>query len=213
MTMKNPLLQNAILLSFLLPNDYLTPRMRCPYCETPISSSAQECETCQLTFGKAAALFGAVPRIHREIFDSTRQLSFSQHKSISKHILHICSKFPQLYVQLVLHSFPPPHPMRTQVFWLFNAGGFSGETRRGPANHTLLIAIDPGRREACLMPGYGLEPFLDEEFLTGLLDATEAYWFRGDWPGGVAKLLELLEDKLETITQPVDPNLSISTEF
>jgi hypothetical protein len=103
--------------------------------------------------------------------------------------------------------------MRTQVFWMFNAAGFSGDTRRGPDNHTLLIAIDPGRREAALMPGYGLEPFLDEDFLTDLLASSDNYWKRGDWPGGVFSLLEMLDPYLETITQPDDRKLSIPDEF
>jgi hypothetical protein len=154
-----------------------------------------------------------MPRIHREVHDTTRQLTESQQKDIRKHIFRMRTKYPQLYVQVLLHSFPPPHPMRTQVFWMFNAAGFSGDTRRGPDNHTLLIAIDPGRREAALMPGYGLEPFLDEDFLTDLLASSDNCWKRGDWPGGVFSLLDMLDPHLENITRPDDRKLSIPDEF
>lgn len=211
--MKNPCVGNAILHSFSLPVACYIPRMTCPYCEAPVALSAQECGSCHLTFPKTTALFGAMPRIQREVYDSTRQLTAGQHKEIQKHILRMRTKYPQLYVQVVLHSFPPPHPMRTQVFWIFNAAGFSGDTRRGPDNHTFLIAIDPGRREVALMPGYGLESFLDPEFLSELLDAAEPHWSRGDWPGGVVTLLERLDPHLETITTPADRNLSLPDEF
>jgi hypothetical protein len=147
------------------------------------------------------------------VHDTTRQLSASQQKDLQKHILRIRTKYPQLYVQVVLHSFPPPHPMRTQVFWMFNATGFAGDTRRGSDNHTLLIAIDPVRREAALMPGYGLEPFLDEDLLAALLDESEIHWKRGDWPGGVLALLEMLDPHLESITRPDDRNHLLPDEF
>jgi uncharacterized membrane protein YgcG len=187
--------------------------MTCPYCEAPVARSAQECGSCRLTFPKTSALFGALPRIQREVFDSTRQLTAGQHKDIQKHIQRIQSKYPQLYVQAMLHSFPPPHPLRTQVFWMFNAAGFSGDTRRGPDNHTFLIAIDPGRREVALMPGYGLEACLDEAYLASLLDSTARSWEQGDWTGGILALLDLLDPYLETITIPHDRNLSIPDEF
>lgn len=213
-TMKNPPRQNAIFLSFSgRPACYTPVRMTCPYCEAPIAPSAQECGNCHLTFSKTCALFGAGPRVHREVYDSTRQLTIAQQKEIQKHILRIRTKYPQLFVQVFLHSFPPPHPFRTQVFWLFNASGFSGDTRRGPNNHTLLIAIDPVRREASLMPGYGLEPFLDEETMTKLLDSAQTHWQRGDWPAGILSLLNTLDTHLETIAQPDDHKQYLPSEF
>lgn len=187
--------------------------MTCPYCEAPIAPAAQECESCHLTFPKTSALFGAMPLIHREVHDSTRQLTKSHKKDIQKHILRLRMKYPQLYVQVILYPFPPPHPMRTQVFWMFNAAGFSGDTRRGPGNHTLVIAIDPARREVALMPGYGLEPFMDESLLTNLLDSSDTFWQIGDWPGGIISLLGRLDSHLEIMTQPHDRRLTTPDEF
>ena len=179
-----------------------TQRMTCPYCESPIPSDAPSCQACHLTFPKTGALFGAVPRIHHEVFDSTRQLTTTQQKSILKHIHRTQGKYPQLYIQVVLHSFPPPHPIRTQVFWLFNAAAFSGNTRRGSDNHTLLIAIDPGRMESAIMPGYGLEPLINESLLAELLDEAAPSWKRGDWSAGILCLLDKLDSHLKDLTEP-----------
>lgn len=187
--------------------------MTCPYCESPVTATTEECATCHLTFPKTCALFGAIPRTHQKIFDATNQLTKAQQNEIKKHIVRLCGKYPQLYVQIILQAFPPPHPMRTQVFWLFNAAAFSGETLQGPDNHTLFLAIDPGTREVAIMPGYGLEPFLDETALNELLDSAADQWKNGNWSNGIHNVLNSLDQQLELITQPVDRNQSLPDEF
>ena len=59
-----------------------------------------------------------------------------------------------------MHGFPAEHPFTMYAFWLFNAGAFAGESKRGKDNHALLIAIDPYRQESAIIHGYGLEQLL-----------------------------------------------------
>ena len=97
------------------------------------------------------------------VADTTRSLKAADQSKLKKRILGIQRRFPQLTLQVVMHQFPEEHPFAMHVFWLFNAASFAGDGNRGKDNHALLLAIDPTRGEAAIIPGYGLEPFLAAE--------------------------------------------------
>ncbi len=99
-------------------------------------------------------------------------------------------------------SFPQEHPFSMHVFWLFNAAAFDGGSRRGKDNHALLLAIDPARGESAIMPGYGLEPFLNHEALDHLLELAGPSWADGQWAAGILRVLDGLDQWLETIATP-----------
>ena len=187
--------------------------MRCPYCEAPVDASASTCGSCHLTFPKTCALFGALPRVQREVHDSVGVLTAKQIKDMQRQIMRIRGKYPQLYVQVLFYSSSKAHPMRTQVFWLFNAAAFSGDTHRGIGNHTFLVAIDPSAGEAALMPGYGLEPLLDEDLLGEMLDCAGDFWEDGDWVGGVSSILNMLDECLWPQTEALKGPLVIPGEY
>lgn len=187
--------------------------MRCPYCEAPLTASVDGCPHCHLTFSKTTKLFGVAPRIHNEIHDSTRQLTASHASAIRKQIATLRHRYPQLHLQILFHSFPQPHPLRTQVFWMFNAAGISSETHRGSQNHTILIAVDPVRKEAAVMVGYGFEPHFTDQQLTGLLQLATADWKRGDWSAGTATILHEIDTHLASFAIPGNPGESFVNDF
>jgi uncharacterized membrane protein YgcG len=176
--------------------------MHCPFCQTPLQADAAECPACRLTFPRTCALVGALPRLAPVVADTTRQFSATEQLKLKKQIARIQRRFPQLVLQVVMHEFPAEHPFSMHVFWLFNAGNFAGDSKRGKDNHALLIALDPARGEAAIMPGYGLEPFLKTETLDHLLELASPAWESRRWADGISRVLDGLDQLLESIALP-----------
>ena len=173
--------------------------MRCPYCQSDLPPQTTECPACRLTFPRTVTLLGATPRMAPGISDSSGSLTASEMNKLKKKIDALQRRFPQLVLQVVLRSLPQEHPFNLYAFWLFNAGAFAGEGRRGKDNHAILLLIDPARRDSALMPGYGLEPLLRPEALGHLLDLAGPVWEAGMWMEGIERVLGGLEKLLESV--------------
>ena len=133
------------------------------------------------------------------ISDSTNALSPSETGKIRKKIAFIQRRFPQVVIQIVIRSLPLEHPFSLYAFWLFNAGAFAGEARRGKDNHVILLLIDPSRQESALMPGYGLEELLSPEALGHLLALAGPVWQANLWAEGIDRVLSGLDKLLESV--------------
>lgn len=133
------------------------------------------------------------------ISDSTGLITPAETNKLRKRINWLQRRYPQLVLQIVVRSLPPEHPFGLYAFWLFNAGAFSGEARRGKHNYGILLLIDPTRQESALMPGYGLELLLREETLGHLLDLAGPVWEAGLWAEGIHRVLDGLDKLLESI--------------
>ncbi len=202
-----------IFASFSVASRIGSAPMRCPYCQIPLQTSAPECPSCRLSYPRTSALLGAVPRLSPMVADTTQTLQPAEVTKLKKRIGEIQRRFPQLALQLVMHRFPEQHPFSMHVFWLFNAASFAGDLNRGKDNHALLLAIDPARGESALMPGYGLEPFLTREAVDHLLEMAGPAWQGGHWTDGILRVLEGLDQWLETIGVPEEASVPEKGEF
>ena len=191
----------------------MSASMQCPFCQTPLKADAAECPDCRLTFPRTSALVGAMPRIAPVVADTTRQLPAGDQAKLKKHIGRMQRRFPQLVLQVVMHSFPAEHPFAMHVFWMFNAGNFAGDSQRGKDNHALLVALDPARGEAAIMPGYGLEALLKKEALDHLLELAGPAWEDGRWADGIFRVLDGLDQLLESVAIPEAANGKTGGEF
>jgi uncharacterized membrane protein YgcG len=187
--------------------------MQCPYCQTSIRADAGECPSCRLTFPRTSALVGAMPRLSPMVADTTGLLTTGDQTKLKKRIAEIQGQFPQLILQVVVHAFPVEHPFSMHVFWLFNAGNFAGDGRRGKDNHSLLIALDPVRAEAAIIPGYGLESFLKTETLDHLLELAGPAWQSCRWAEGILSVLDGLTQLLGTAAIPNEAPVHEKGEF
>lgn len=176
--------------------------MQCPYCQTPQLAAASECPACRITFPRTSALVGALPRLAPVVADTTRSLSAAEQGKLKARIEKMQRRFPQLVLQVVMHHFPNEHPFSMHVFWLFNAGNFAGDGRRGKENHALLVALDPARAEAAIIPGYGLETFIKTEALDHLLELASPAWEHERWSDGLFSILNGLDQLIESIAVP-----------
>ncbi len=149
-------------------------------------------------------MVGALPRLAPVVADTTGLLAAADEAKLKKRITRIQRRFPQLVLQVVIHAFPAEHPFSMHVFWMFNAANFAGDIRRGKDNHALLVALDPVRCEAAIIPGYGLEEFLKTEALDPLLELAGPAWENGRWADGILSVLDGLDPLLESIAIPED---------
>ena len=173
--------------------------MDCPYCRTRIEPNAPECPACRVTFPRSSALLGAVPRLAMGISDEGNLMSADEIAKLRGAIRSLRSRFPQLMVQVVLHSFPAEHPFSLHAFWLFNAASFSGDTNRGSSNHTVLIAVDPRRQESSIVLGYGIEGEVGDEVLDHLQELAGPAWAAGRWLDGLLIVLDGLGRLFESV--------------
>ena len=187
--------------------------MRCPYCQNPLQAGAPECSACRLTFPRASSLLGAVPRLSQTLADTLDVLLPAEHTRIRKRAGRIHWRFPQLTLQIVIHTFPPPHPLPLHTFWLFNAGAFASGSKRGKNNHAILLVVDPDRAEAALMPGYGLEELLHPDALGHLLELAGPAWAHQQWQEGILRVLDGLDQLLETAAIPRESGPANAAEF
>ncbi len=153
-----------------------------------------------LTFPRTSALVGALPRLSPIVADTIGCLRGGDSTKLNRRIQKLQLRFPQLIVQVVMHRFPAEHPFSMHAFWLFNAGAFAGEFKRGKDNRALLIVVDPYRQESAIVPGYGLEPLLKQEALDHLLEMSGPAFGDGKWLIGFEILLDGLELLLETVS-------------
>jgi len=179
--------------------------MRCPYCQTLLQASTGDCPACRLSYPRTCTLLGAVPRMAPLLTDTTHTLASTEQKRIKRRITAIQRRFPQLVPQVVMHGFPAQHPYSMHVFWLFNAVDLAGSSHRGSANHSIMLAIDPDRGEAAIIPGYGLESFLTEDMLGRLLDLAAPAWAEKRWTDGIIRVLDGLDALLETFAVSYKP--------
>lgn len=112
-----------------------------------------------------------------------------------------------------MHRFPTEHPFQMHAFWIFNAGAFAGEAKRGRDNYALLIVIDPYRGESAIIPGYGLEPLLSREALDHLLEMSSPAFESSDWELGIEMLMEGLGRLLESVSVAEAAEERIGNDF
>ena len=178
--------------------------MRCPICQSQLQADAPDCPQCRLSFPRARTLLGAVPRLVPWVADTTGTLTPQDQRRLKRRLEEIQQRFPQLVPQVVLHHFPAEHPFTMHVFWLFNSANLAGYNNRGSDNHALMLALDPQRGEAAIMPGYGLEAFCTDEALGDLLGLGHADWENDRWTDGLLRVLDGMDAWLETIAVPTD---------
>jgi hypothetical protein len=77
----------------------------------------------------------------------------------------------------------------------------------------LLLAIDPARGEAAVMPGYGLEPLLTRQAVDHLLELAGPAWENRRWADGMFRVLDGLEQLLESVAIPEEAPVQEQGEY
>ncbi len=187
--------------------------MKCPFCDISILQDAKECPECSLSFKRAMALEGLVPRLDVGLADHAQILSAKAQVRIRRSVSHLERKFPEVMIQIVTYRMPEKYPFSLHAFRLFNAAAISKESRRGSANLALMILIDPKRMESAIVSGYGLEPVLDGQDAAALLAPANDFFSNQDWHDGLLKLLENLMNHLEKVSVTFNDEQKLVGEY
>lgn len=135
--------------------------------------------------------------VSSRICDQPRLLDDSARSRLIRRMDRFERRFPQVRLQILCRNFPNDHPYPLYLFWIFNLGRICSEVEKGGSNRVILMAVDPNSSRSGIMPGYGLEPFLDKHELDELLTTAEESWSRDAWEDGFQSLIAGLERTLE----------------
>jgi len=106
---------------------------------------------------------GPMPMIYGGVSQEGDFLNGSEVRRLRRMIMDYQRQFPQSGLHLLVRSFPQEMDFKVILLWLFNQGGLSPEGCKGGRNRDVVILIEPDRRKAGLIVGYGLEPLLSQE--------------------------------------------------
>lgn len=181
----------------------------CPYCTKPLLETSTECPHCQLTLAALGKLMGPTPIMVGGISDGPKVLKSRDITRINKVRQHFQRQFPQSRLNIVMRTFSQDVPFSSILFWLFNTAGLSEEAARRGKNRDILIVIDPKRKEAGLMLGYGLEPFVPQKALDHLVDRAAPLLSVREYAQALCNLIEGLGQLLASISQDISQNLGL----
>jgi uncharacterized membrane protein YgcG len=132
---------------------------------------------------------GAIPRYSIHVTDSTEAvLTAADFRSLESRAIQFGNRFPQSRFTVFFTALMPGRSVREYAFWLFNSCSFTAFDSKLSNNFALLLVVDMQSRSACLMIGYGLEPYLGEADLAALAGTVEGPFARGRYGGRSAGL-------------------------
>lgn len=174
---------------------------RCPSCESPAPESPGACPQCGFSVETLKARMGAIPRYSIHVTDSTEAvLTAAEFRAIEGRTVQFEHQFPQSRFTVFITALMPGRSVKEYAFWLFNSCTFTAFDSKLGNNFALLLVIDMQSRSACLMIGYGLEPYLDEADLAALTAKLEPGFTRNRWAEGVRACInataQLLRERL-----------------
>ena len=184
--------------------------MHCPYCQTQLTETTQECPSCQLSLASANALLGLVPRLGKGLSDTVSALDSTGSKKIQNSLSSLSRKFPQVDMHVLLRRLDKQYPISTHLFWLFNKGEFCAGDRKDGKNHTILLAIDPSHGRIGIMVGYGLEPFLPRKALDHTLEKAQPSLEAGNYAKAITDIIAGLDELMSGVCEGLEETLGIS---
>lgn len=152
-----------------MPVDQPLVETRCPSCGAPQETTASSCTACGFNLDLAKQRFGAIPRYGIHVTDSTEAvLTLSEYRGIERRLRQFENQFPQSRFSVFFTAMLPGQKLEDYTFWLFNSCHFTPFDSKLSNNFALLLTVDLQSRSACLMIGYGLEPYLSASDLEAL---------------------------------------------
>jgi uncharacterized membrane protein YgcG len=145
--------------------------MRCPHCQAPLQEQSPCCPQCHFDLEEAGRRFGLSPQLFAPLSDLAGALTRRQHRSVGAALSAFSHRFPQSVLHVILVKLGKEQNLRDIAFWLFNRGNLCAAMESAGSCHDALLLLDvQNHRVACVI-GYGLEPFLSDEAVTGIARA------------------------------------------
>ena len=174
--------------------------MRCPFCNSAAAENLDQCPECGFTLAEVQRVFGVAASLEPGLNDIQQIFSKRERRTILKLLDNFSRKFPQSQFSVVTNAHPSPKlPFTVYGFWLFNTSGLCRKIDKAGDNHDILLVIDSNGGLACLLIGYGLEPFVSQKHVAGILESGEQDLKSRNWLGAVQKIVERTETQLAEI--------------
>ncbi len=122
--------------------------------------------------------------------DPQNHLSESDRERISKSLNDLARKFPQPRICFCIIDLPEGVDLREFGFWLMNASPVEGPEEARVRPWTILIVIDDINGNVSVTPGYGIEPFLDDQSWVTQIRKDRQYFFARDYGTAALKTIE-----------------------
>lgn len=175
--------------------------MRCPACQFPTLEDDAACRQCGFALEAVDRLFGIPPVLERPVTDLSRALAPREHSRVAAAVRAIEQRFPQISCAVVLSPVPDGVAAETWAFWLFNRGSLFSAVEKGGENHGILLFIDTVDHQASLTIGYGLEPFVAEDFLATCLSESAPALTKRRHASAILSVISKLETHLTDICE------------
>jgi hypothetical protein len=188
---------------------YQFPVIECPYCHTPLRETSPECSGCQMDLEKLARAMGPTPVILAGISDGCNLFSRPETKRLSKVISAYQSRFPQCRLHVITRIFDQKAELPPIIFWIFNRADLSEGTSKQGKNRDIVILIEPKRKQAAMIVGYGLEPILPQQALDQIIERAQPYLTSGEYLAGMEIAIEGLSELLKSVSQELSQSLGL----
>jgi uncharacterized membrane protein YgcG len=149
-------------------------KIKCPSCAALLDGAAPACPQCKFTLRQLDTKFGTVPLHARHLTDRASALTLEELRALRELMRRFETVFPQFAFSIFVTELPPGSSIKEFTFWLANRAQFGAVESTGAENFDLLLVIEPKRQSAAFTVGYGLEKYLGEDDLRGVLAAAES---------------------------------------
>ena len=150
---------------------------------------------------KLARAMGPTPVILTGISDECNLFSKSETKKLTKVISDYQESFPQCRLHVITRTFDQKADLPPIIFWIFNRAGLSEGISKQGKNRDVAILIEPSRKQAAMIVGYGLEPILPQQALDQIIDRAQPYLTGGEYLAGMEIAIEGLSELLKSVSQ------------
>lgn len=150
---------------------------------------------------KLLKIMGPMPIIPGGVSQDARWLGRWKMKALQKKIDGFRRRFPQCRLHLMVRTFPQKMELPVILFWIFNQAGLSLESARDGRNRDIVILIEPDRKKAGMIVGYGLEPLISQEDLDAMMSAGHAFLKTGKFVKAFGAMVAALTSKLEEVSR------------
>ncbi|NNM28890.1 MAG: hypothetical protein HKO57_05170, partial [Akkermansiaceae bacterium] len=172
------------------------------------------CPQCNFDLARANAVMGPVPRLSANgLTDLTGTLEPADERRLHAAMRTFHRRFPQSKILVVVSHFAAQFPLSVHLFWLFNSAGLSAQANKLGNNRDILIGVDPHGRRAGLTIGYGLEPFLRQETLDGILERAMPQFSSGEFTAGMLDIIDSLSRLFESVSLELPDTFGLRQSF
>ena len=173
--------------------------MKCPHCDTALTSQAESCPACGFDSRTSCARHGDHwVRLDR-LTDAAHCLSLRDKRKLEAHLDDFERRFPQVFFAVYFGVLPQGLRVAEVGFWLLNHAAFGTHEIAKRNEFGIVLVIDPAAGAACFSLGYAIEALADRMDIGGILDGMRRFLARSDYGAAVERSIHALDRQLRSV--------------